>query len=57
MNWSRLADLTQRTFSVALLGLTVYGIAVLANGGYGVMQKRKQAKALEGNKTDFKKVS
>ena len=47
MAWSRLADYTQRTFSVLLLGLTIYGGVVLANGGYSVVQRRKKRKALE----------
>lgn len=47
MAWSRLADYTQRTLSVMLLGLTIYGGVVLANGGYGVVQRRKQQKVLE----------
>lgn len=48
MSWStRLADLSQRTLSVLLLGLTVYGGVMLANGGYSVMQRRKGKKPVE----------
>ncbi len=47
MNWSRVADFAQRTFSVSLLGLTLCGVLVLAQGGYGVVQRRKQQKAVE----------
>ncbi len=47
MNWSRVADFAQRTFSVSLLGLTLCGVLVLAQGGYRVVQRRKQQKAVE----------
>ena len=47
ISWSRVADFTQRSLAVMLFGLTLYGTSVLARGGYGVVQRRKQRKALE----------
>lgn len=44
--WSRVADMTQRTVSLALSGLTLVGLAVLARGGYGVMQRKKNRESL-----------
>ena len=48
ISWSRVADFAQRGIAVALFGLTAYGMVVLAQGGYGVMRRRRQRKALEG---------
>lgn len=48
MSWSRVADFAQRGMAVALFGLTVYGMVVLTQGGYGVLRRRRQRKALEG---------
>ncbi len=49
MNWSRVADIAQRTLSVTLLGLSLYGVAVLAQGGYNVMQRKKLQKAVDSS--------
>ncbi len=49
MNWSRVADLAQRSLSVTLLGLSLYGVAVLAQGGYIVVKKRKQRKTMDAS--------
>lgn len=38
--------MTQRTVSLALSGLTLVGLAVLARGGYGVVQRKKHREAL-----------
>lgn len=46
ISWSRVADMTQRTVSLALSGLTLVGLAVLARGGYGVLQRKKQREVL-----------
>ena len=46
--WGRVLNAGQKTFSTLLLGLTLYGGYVLAVGGYGVVQRRKQQKAEEG---------
>lgn len=43
--WSRVADMTQRTVSVALFGLTLLGLGVLAKGGYDVMERKKERDA------------
>lgn len=50
ISWSRVADMTQRTVSLALSGLTLVGLAVLARGGYGVLQRKNQRAALEQQK-------
>ena len=44
--WGRIADYSQRGISILLFGLTVVGTLLLAQGGYGVVQRRKQRKAL-----------
>ena len=50
ISWSRVADMTQRSVSLALSGLTLLGLAVLAHGGYGVLQRKNQRAALEQKK-------
>ena len=44
MQWSRVADYAQRSVTFVLIGLTVYGTAVLARGGWGVWKRHKQRK-------------
>lgn len=53
MAWSRVADMTQRSVSFALFGLTLVSLGVLAKGGYDVMQRKKSrdAKLLEEQKS------
>ena len=48
VRWYRLADLAQRGMAVVLFSLTLYGTVVLAQGGWGVVQRRKARKAVEG---------
>ena len=43
--WGRVADYTQRTMSVLLFGLTVYGLVILTRGGIDVLKRHKQRKA------------
>lgn len=43
------ADVAQKSVSLLLFGLTLYGTAVLAKGGYGVVQRHKQRKHPEAN--------
>lgn len=45
--WGRVLNAGQKTFTTLLLGLTLYGGFVLAVGGYGVVQRRKQQKGAE----------
>lgn len=42
ISWSRVADMSQRGVSLMLSGLTLVGLGVLANGGYGVYKRKKQ---------------
>ena len=39
--WSRMADMTQRSVSLALSFLTLVGVGVLIRGGYKVVQRKK----------------
>lgn len=48
VRWYRLADLAQRGMAVVLFSLTLYGTVILAQGGWGVVQRRKARKAVEG---------
>lgn len=41
ISWSRVADMAQRSLSLVLSGLTLVGVAILARGGYGIMQRKK----------------
>ena len=41
ISWSRVADMAQRSLSLALSGLTLVGVAILARGGYDIMQRKK----------------
>ncbi len=48
--WSRLADISHRSITLVLMGLTVVGLTMVTQGGYGVLQRkkeRKKRKALE----------
>lgn len=42
--------MTQRSVSLMLSGLTLVGLAVLAKGGYGVLQRKNKRAALEQQK-------
>lgn len=46
-SWSRVADLTQRSVSIGLFGLTLVSLGVLSKGGYDSVQRRKMRKATE----------
>ena len=52
MNWSRVADLTQRAIVWSMVGLTVYASAVLARRSYGLVQRHRKIKSLEFSPTD-----
>lgn len=43
-SWGRLADFSQKTISLCLVGLTIYGAVMLVNGGRGVFRRRKERK-------------
>ena len=45
--WSRVADFTQRRIAVVLFSMTVVGTVILAQGGYGVVRRHRERKALE----------
>jgi hypothetical protein len=45
-----MADYAQRTVSLMLMGLTVYGLVLLGKGGRKAWNKRKERKALESSK-------
>ena len=45
--WSRVADFTQRGIAVVLFSMTVVGTVILAQGGYGVVRRHRERKALE----------
>ena len=42
-----MADFTQRGITALLFGMTVFGTVVLAQGGYGVVRRHRERKALE----------
>ena len=46
MQWTKVADYAQRSVTFVLIGLTVYGTALLAKGGWGVWKRHKQRKVL-----------
>ena len=52
VNWSRVADLTQRTIVWTMVGLTAYASVLLARGSYGVIQRHKKIKSLELSPTN-----
>lgn len=47
MFWSRMADFTQRGIAIVLFSMTVFGTVILAQGGYGVVRRHRERKALE----------
>lgn len=42
--WGKVLNAGQKTVATLLLGLTLYGGYVMADGGYGVVQRRKRQK-------------
>ena len=42
MQWSKVADFTQRGISLALFGLSAYALLILGHGAYGSIQRRRQ---------------
>ena len=49
MSSVRVADVAQKTVSLLLFGLTLYGTVVLAKGGYVVVQRHRQRKHSKAN--------
>ena len=47
--WPRVADLTQRTLTLLLFGVTLYGGYVLSVGGYGVIKRHRERKRIKAN--------
>lgn len=54
VSWSRIADRAQQTVSLSLFGLTMIGLVMLGRGGYGIIQRRKERKALEATEQTAK---
>lgn len=46
MAWTRIADYSQRTVSILLFGLTIYGLSIMVRGGHGVLKRRKERQLL-----------
>ena len=46
VNWSRIADLTQRTIVWSMVGLTLYASVIFARGSYGMVQRHRKIKSL-----------
>ena len=42
--WYKVADYAQRLVSISLLGLSIYGLAIMTKGGMRVMERRKEGK-------------
>jgi len=42
-----MADFTQRGIAIVLFSMTVFGTVILAQGGYGVVRRHRERKALE----------
>lgn len=47
VNWSRVADLAQRTIVWSMVGLTAYATVIFTKGAYGVVSRYRQRKRLE----------
>ena len=45
--WPRVADFSQKGITAVLFSLTVYGLYLLSTGGYRVVKRHKERKALE----------
>ena len=44
VNWTAVADYAQRGISLTLFGLSLVGLAILGQGGYMKLQKRRLRK-------------
>lgn len=42
ISWSRVAELGQKSTTLVLMGMTVVGVTMVAQGGYGVVQRKKE---------------
>ena len=58
-SWGRVADLSHRSITLVLMGMTFIGVTMVGQGGYGVLQRKKERerKALQQKETDATQVA